>query len=498
MLYIVFMDMQPHNILGLNLKEGDFKTDLERQLWAVVQWQGQRIALLEKRVAELERENAELRVLLAKALKNSSTSSKPPSSDIVKPPKPGGSTPGGKRKRGGQPGHVKHSRLPFDAASVTATHTYTLDACPDCRGKLKLLKSGARIVQQAEVVPTPIKVEEHRGLAYWCVHCQKIHYAPLPPAVEKGGLIGPVLTAQIAYMKSALHASFSSIRKYVRDMMGLTISRGQLSKIIQKVSTALEGPYEELTALLRSEEVLHVDETGHKDNGERFWTWCFRAPAYAVFRACGSRGSEVLFEVLGREFEGTLGCDFFSAYRKYMRETDIRVQFCLAHFIREVKFLTKLSDPKVVAYGNRLLEKFRLLFFALHLEDLPASTRTRALESVQTALVAQSQRNVPDAKEAQLVAQRLRDYEHAYFAFIRNPEVEPTNNVAEQTIRFVVIDRHVTQGTRGENGCRWSERIWTVLATCALQGRSAYDYLVEVVRAHFNAEPIPSLVPAPP
>ena len=349
----------------LCIKESDLRTDLERQLWAVVQYQAERIAALEKEVAEL-------RVLLAKALKNSSTSSKPPSSDIVKPPKPPASTPGGKRKRGGQPGHVKHSRLPFDATSITAAHTYTLKACPHCRGKLKLLKSGAQIIQQVEVVSTPIEVHEHQGLAYWCAHCQKIHYAPLPPAVEQGGLIGPVLTAQIAYMKSALHASFSSIRKYVRDVMGLTVSRGQLSKIVQKVSAALEGPYGELMALLRSEDVLNVDETGHKNNAERFWTWCFRAPAYTVFKVSPSRGSEVLLEVLGKEFEGVLGCDFFSAYRKYMRVCDIRVQFCLAHFIRELKFLATLPDAATAAYGERLLQALRTLFFVIHRhEELP-------------------------------------------------------------------------------------------------------------------------------
>ena len=114
----------------LCIDESLLQTDLERQLWAEVQ--------------RLTSEVAELRVLLAKALKNSSTSSKPPSSDIVKPPKPPASTPDKKRKRGGQPGHAKHSRLPFDAASVTTAHTYTLMACPDCRSKMKLLKSGNR------------------------------------------------------------------------------------------------------------------------------------------------------------------------------------------------------------------------------------------------------------------------------------------------------------------------------------------------------------------
>jgi len=55
----------------------------------------------------------------------------------------------------------------------------------------------------------------------------------------------------------------------------------------------------------------------------------------------------------------------------------------------------------------------------------------------------------------------------AYFRFITTPGIDPTNNLAEQAIRFVVIDRHITQGTRSEKGRRWCERIWTVIATCA-------------------------------
>jgi transposase len=79
---------------------------------------------------------------------------------------------------------------------------------------------------------------------------------------------------------------------------------------------------------------------------------------------------------------------------------------------------------------------------------------------------------------------------------VTTPGVEPTNNLAEQAIRFVVIDRHITQGTRGATGQRWCERIWSVLATCAQQGRSAWGYLLEAVQAHFDGQPVPSLLPA--
>jgi transposase len=394
---------------------------------------------------------------------------------------------------------VKHSRLAFDAACVTAVHTYTLDSCPHCHGPVELLADQGRMIQQVEAAPMPVQIEEHRGLAYWCSRCAKVHYAPLPRAVEKGGLIGPILTAQIAYMKGVLHASFSTIRRYARDMMGLTISRGQLTKIVQKVSAALEGPYAALTELLRSEAVLNVDETGHKDNGDLFWTWCFRAADFTVFKVADTRGSRVLLDVLGEEFAGILGCDYFSAYRKYMKNCDIRVQFCLAHFIRDIKFLTTLPDPQAAAYGERLLQGMRRLFHVFRQHDaMEAAAFAAALSEAREAILQQAQRSVPEARHAQLVAKRLREHGAAYFQFITTPGIEPTTNLAEQAIRFVAIDRHITQGTRGEHGRQWSERIWTVVATCAAQGRSAFDYLMAVVQADFNGLPVPSLLAHPP
>ena len=309
----------------------------------------QHIAELEKqlkqrdeRIATLEKQVAELTDKIAKLSKNSSNSSKPPSSDIVKPlRKTKNKKP---RKTGGQPGHTKHERTPFAKDEIDAFQTHTLDRCPDCGGNLKEVENSGRVVQQVEVVKKPIHIEQHTGLCYWCEHCQKIHYAPMPAHIEKGQLIGPRLTAVIAYMKGACHCSFSTIRKFLRDVMGITISRGQLSKLIQKASAAFEQSYNELLETLPYEAKLNIDETGHKENKKRFWTWCFRADIYTLFKIADTRGSRVLVDILGEDFAGVIGCDYFSAYRKYMKDFDVLVQFCIAHLIREIKYLAGLSE----------------------------------------------------------------------------------------------------------------------------------------------------------
>ena len=96
------------------------------------------------------------------------------------------------------------------------------------------------------------------------------------------------------------------------------------------------------------------------------------------------------------------------------------------------------------------------------------------------------------------MADRFRLHGEAYFRFITTPGVEPTNNFAEQAMRFVVIDRLITQGTRSERGRRWCERIWTAIATCAQQGRSVFEFLRQTLTAYFHSQPTPSLLPAGP
>jgi transposase len=72
--------------------------------------------------------------------------------------------------------------------------------------------------------------------------------------------------------------------------------------------------------------------------------------------------------------------------------------------------------------------------------------------------------------------------------------IEPTNNQTEQAIRHLVIDRHITQGTRGKRGQRWCERVWTVIATCRQQGRRVFAFFCDALNAHFQQKPAPSLL----
>jgi transposase len=364
---------------------------------------------------------ARLQEQLASARKDSSTSSKPPSSDIVKPPPPPPPPGQSKRSVGGQPGHPKHERALFPPEQIDPFFEHPLSGCPCCGGQLHRNGGLVQIVQQIDVEPTKWTIEQHTCPEYWCVHGERSFKAVLPEHIVKGGMVGPRLTMLIAYLKGFCHASFSTIRKFLRDVAPVTISRGQLCKII----------------------------------GKRMWTWCFRASLFTLFKIDPTRSGDVLIEVLGKEFDGVLGCDCFSAYRRCMREFGVTLQFCLAQLIRDVKFLMTLPGKKDQAYGTRLRDALRALFGVIHQrEQMSASEFQTRLEAARDRVLLLGSQDVPASRHAQAMAKRLATHGKSYFTFVTTPDVQPTNNRAEQAIRFVVIDRHITQGTRSEGGQR--------------------------------------------
>lgn len=457
-------------------------------------------------IAQLQERIRQLEAQLARSNKNSSNSSKPPSSDITKPPPKTGrsSSP---RKIGGQPGHPRHDRKPFPPQQVDEQQIHEPHRCAHCgSSNLEVLCEPAQVVQQVELLPKPFKVTEHVVQACRCRDCQSIQTGELPAAVAATGLIGPRMMALLLFMKGAMRCSYSGMEEFLNHVMGFKVCRGYLAKVMVRGSRAIEPAVEELRAILPVQPVLNVDETGHKENGKGLWTWCFRAATFVLFTIRESRGSDVLMEFLGAQFNGVLGCDYFSAYRKYMGQMSGKMQFCFAHLIRDLKFLAEHPEPMMEFYAQPILRAVRKMFHLIHEQvENPAADFQSKLERQKKRIIALATDTTPLSPiewyvekhypEVCNMAKRFRTHGEAYFTFITTPEIGPTNNSAEQALRFVVQDRRATQGTRSHKGRAFCERIWTVVGTCRMNERSIFNYLCEAVTAWAGGLKAPSLLP---
>jgi hypothetical protein len=435
-----------------------------------------------------------LQQTVARLAKTSTNSSKPPSSDLVKPPKPKPKK-GRKRRQGGQVGHAKYERT-FELTDADVVHEHHLRACPSCaRRPLQPLADGQQVHYQYELVEKPVVLHAHRLHGAWCPFCQRRQTMPLPAGVRQGGLVGPRLSGLIGYLKGGGHLSYTTLQALLGEGLGAPLSRGMLAKVVDKVSQALAPIYQPLVDALPEQQRLNIDETGHPDQGHRLWTWVFGAPAFTVFTIADTRSSQVLETLLGTECGAVLGHDYFSAYRAYMKRAPVTVQFCVAHLIRELRFVSQSADRAIAAYGQRLLDQLKALFRLIHRQQhLRPDTFQRRLCQLRERFLTKARRTKAGG-EAATLAHRFRTHGQAYFTFITTPSIEPTNNVAERALRFCVIDRRITQGTRGRKGQQWCARFWTVQATCRQQGQSLCRFIQQAVHAAFEQTKPPSLLP---
>jgi len=441
-----------------------------------------KVETLMKRIQQLEEEVARLK-------KDSNNSSKPPSSDIVKPKTNMQKRTSKKRRRGGQPGHRKHTRKPFSADEIDSVIEYEFRG-KNLDGLIPL--DDWHVVQQVTLPEKLYIVTEHRARKYLESKTGKIIIASLPNEVQKGGLLGADITAMTAFMKGGCHMSFSTVQQFFKEIMHLDISRGMLSKTTQKVSAAIKPAYQQLAERLPDESYLGIDETGHKDNGDKYWTWCFQRPDYSFFHIDKSRGSKVLFAMLGEEYEGIIGCDYWGAYRKFTRLSNATVQYCMAHLIREIRFLAEHTTSQLARWGNHLLDWLKKLFKTLHRSDeLTAKGFVRRMDQIKNGFLSRMRRP-PNHKLAKKLARRFKNKAaETYFRFLTDPSVEPTNNSSERAIRHTVIDRRITQGTRGNAGMRWCEHIWTTIATCKKQNRNVFEFIHKSLLASWTDKNYP-------
>lgn len=447
-------------------------------------------AIINTLIAIINFQQKEIENLKEKLNINSDNSSKPPSTTPFKPNK---KKKKGKRNRGGQPGHkgVTRNLLPENEVDKIEQHQPP-EQC-SCGGKVQTT-SRYRRHQVHELPPIKIEVTEHQLFYGCCEECNKEYLAELPSSVPTG-MLGACLLALIATLGSDYKMSKRDVARLFRDLFQLTICIATVKRAEETVSEALKSPVEEAKNYVKEKKIVNCDETSHAESGKRMWTWVVIANMVAIFTIAKTRSSEVAKALLGAAFNGILGSDRYSAYSWV--EAKCR-QICWAHLKRDFK---KISEREAQSkwIGLRLLYFTQLMFH--HWHKVFDGTMTREQFKIlmkpirrQVEKLLMTGTFAENSKTKNTCLQILKIKE-ALWNFVDTIGVEPTNNIAEQVLRQIVIWRKICFGTWSPNGTLYLERVMTVVATCRLQERSVFGFLCDAMHAHLGGKTLPSLLP---
>jgi transposase len=434
--------------------------------------------------SEIDELRAELKRLKQQLNLNSSNSSKPPSSDPPwqrRPP----SSPSG-RKPGGQPGHPGHFRTPLQPTSVLV---YVPASCESCGHALSQEPAPADPSvlrhQVLELPQQPIEIVEHQSHARTCPCCGHVTRKPIP-AEFKSSIVGPRLSAMLAYWVAKGHVS----RRFVLEMLGsvykVPLSLGTLAACEMEMAAALEKPYQAIQQTVREAAAVHVDETGWRCFQQRSWVWVASAAKAVFYGIYPTRGSCELHALLGNlQSARTVHSDRYGAYNAIALENR---QLCWAHLIRDFVRLVDLKEGAQVL-GQAGLDAAKAAFELWYrfkdglIERIELSLEMHSIRDKLKRML-ECEQYASASKTARSFAKRILTHFQALWRFVDKEGVEPTNNEAERMLRTMVQWRKNSYGCHSPEGCRFAERMLSVIQTLRKQSGNILDYLTAALTAH--------------
>jgi hypothetical protein len=491
-----------------------------RRVLARVRWlrqaaflQGVLERFARQQAAELEKDNAELRAQnqsllqhnerlkrrLHRLLGINDRRPKPQQGTTADAPdtgKPGGAKQRPRKRRGAPKGHRGANRPPPDHVDVVKDIPPPAQ-CPHCQHRGVVPLVGHSISHYIEDIP-PIEplVTEQRFHTGVCPQCGELCHAPA--CTGPTTRVGPNLTALLAYMRGTLGSSYRKLSRFSGEIAHIALTPSAALGLIERTATALGPFYDAVGSLLPRQTVLHIDETGWRMDGKRWYLWDFSSPQLVYFHADASRARRVVTDHIGEDFQGLVISDFLAVYDRFAH-----TQKCLGHFLREV------CDELAIVPKDKALQRLRLALKACiregkRLQAMPPDPKRERGMAILNARLDSCAAMHSAHQRTHTLIDRLVKYRHSLLAFIDYPEGEPTNNRAEQDLRPAVIFRKLSFGNRTAAGARNHAVLTTVLENRRRHGGGLMGFIVEVLTAPQRAIPervrrfLKTLMPAGP
>jgi transposase len=215
-----------------------------------------------------------------------------------------------RKKRAAQHNHGRRREAP------TRIVEHRMVSCPQCASRL----GGISIARRRQVIeippPAPVEVTEHVVYHGWCSECGKWREAGLDVSAEVmgQGRLGVKITSLIAYLRTVMRLPVRQIRVYLKTLHGLSISVGEIVEVTHRLKHEMQSTLTALKQAIRASPAVQADETSWREDGRNGYIWSVSTPTVRYYEYHHSRGHEVVEALLGTDFQGVLGSDFYAAY----------------------------------------------------------------------------------------------------------------------------------------------------------------------------------------
>jgi hypothetical protein len=367
------------------------------------------------------------------------------------------------------------------ATVVTRRVEHRVEQCGECGGKLRK----AQVAWRREVVDLPppqaVEVTEHVLWKGYCPHCERWEYAHAEVGVGRRRF-GPRLLALVGYLSESLRLPQAVIQSYLQTMHGIEVSAGAIADLRRGLAKRLQGFREELQEQVQSSAILHADETGWREDGQNGYIWVFSTPgeeAIRYFHYDHSRGQKVVEEVLGERFQGVLGSDFYAAYNVYRGPH----QRCWRHLLEDLHDLKEEhpDEATVQEWAQAVRALYDRAQALVKGESPPQPERERLYVVLWEEAGRLGLRYAQAEHPCRALAKRLLRHQDELFTFVLVAGLAADNNLAERSLRPLVVVRKISGGSRSPQGSQTRMTLASVFATLKARDLNPFNACLTLI-----------------
>jgi transposase len=387
-------------------------------------------------------------------------------------------------KRGPKRGHRGVSRSRVASAAVAVLLRCRPERCAHCGSALPA--QGGKVVGRKQVVelpPVQPVVYEAQRWRVRCPHCQQTTVGRYPAGYGASGRFGPRLVATVAYLHDAHHVAYARLVTLLGELFGLQVSEGTLVAAVARLGQALVPQAEAIGEAVRQAAFIGSDETSVRVDGQTHWEWVFQTETAAYHTIARRRNTDVVLTFLRGVIPRGWGSDLWKPQLAAALVAAV-YQICLAHQLRELRYAEQVETAAGRSAGVMwVLAMAALLREAIHtrnerdagrLDSAAYATAVAQLEQRCATLLTEA---VPAGCSRDLQA-RFVTHRRGLLTFLHHPEVPPTNNASERSLRPSVVHRKVTGGFRSEAWATAYAALRTVTDTARKQGQAIFATLL--------------------
>ena len=423
------------------------------------------MTILRNKLMDLSKEQLVDTILaLQKELAKYKNSNTPPSANKHLKPDTSSKQTKNNSKRGAPIGHIGKTRN----QTPQRKEIIDTDECPFCHGHHltddKVIK---QIIEEVEE-PAPLEIVENEIHKKKCLDCNKTFIPPQNKTPLEGSF-GVNLMVLVIFIKFLLRGVLRKTASFLETSHSFTITPAALNEIIFRAANAAEKEYEEMKIRIRNSVKVYIDETSFSVLGKNQWLWAFRTENDILYVLRPSRGSNVLEEILGKDYSGTVICDCWRAYN-FLALANI--QRCWSHLLRKSKELLSVAGRNMHDKLTELFDEIKRYNSTNHASE----ERLKKYEEL-TGKLKDLIGYYSKYPELESVVKYINFNLGNWFTCIKVEGVEPTNNFAEQAIREPVLVRKIIGAFRSETGKENYEKLASVIASWQLRGLDLRDEL---------------------